>query len=50
MKIQAAVMERTDGIVAKHQGRIEDAELEGPRADEVLVRVTSCGVCGHTPR
>ncbi len=46
MQIQAAVMERADGIVARHQIRIEPVELEGPRQDEVLVRVTSCGVCG----
>lgn len=46
MQIEAAVMERADGLVARHRIRIEEVELEGPRDDEVLVRVTSCGVCG----
>ncbi len=46
MKIQAAVLERSDGTLLKRRLRLEPAELEAPRAGEVLVRVTSCGVCG----
>jgi hypothetical protein len=48
MKVKAAVLEKADGMIGKYRVRIEGAELEGPRADEVLVRVTSCGVCGTT--
>ncbi len=46
MKIQAAVLERGDGTLTRRKLRIEALELEGPRADEVLIRITSCGVCG----
>ncbi|WP_207461181.1 NAD(P)-dependent alcohol dehydrogenase [Azospirillum sp. SYSU D00513] len=46
MRIQAAVLERPDGALTSHRVRIETAELDGPRDEEVLVRVTSCGVCG----
>lgn len=44
--IQAAVLDRTDGVVVSHKIAIEDMQLEAPRAGEVLVRLTSCGVCG----
>jgi aryl-alcohol dehydrogenase len=46
MKITAAVMDKPDGIVTRRSIKLEEAELEGPREDEVLVRITSCGVCG----
>ncbi|MFC3215947.1 hypothetical protein [Novosphingobium panipatense] len=46
MKITAAVMEKADGLVTRRLIALEEVELEGPREDEVLVRVTSCGVCG----
>ncbi|MBE7245892.1 MAG: alcohol dehydrogenase catalytic domain-containing protein, partial [Actinomycetospora chiangmaiensis] len=46
MRIQAAVLEKPDGAVTRRTIRIEAVELEDPRDDEVLVRVTSCGVCG----
>jgi aryl-alcohol dehydrogenase len=46
MQIQAAVMERPDGTVRRRKITIETVELEPPRDDEVLVKVTSCGVCG----
>lgn len=46
MRIQAAVMERPDGTLTRRRIRLECVELEPPRAGEVLVRVTSCGVCG----
>ena len=44
--IQAAVMDRTDGVVVSHKITTESMQLEAPRAGEVLVRLTSCGVCG----
>lgn len=46
MQIQAAILEKPDGTLTRRRIRIETVELEGPRAEEVLVRVTSCGVCG----
>ncbi len=46
MDIQAAVLERPDGTLSNYKISIETLSLEGPRDDEVLVRVTSCGVCG----
>lgn len=46
MRIQAAVLERSDGTLTNHKVTLDEVELDGPRADEVLVRVTSCGVCG----
>lgn len=41
-KIQAAVLRKKGGPL-----RIESVELEGPREDEVLVRIVSSGIC-HT--
>ncbi len=46
MQIQAAVMEKPDGTLTRRKITIETIEIEPPRADEVLVKVTSCGVCG----
>ncbi|QEH38539.1 Aryl-alcohol dehydrogenase [Aquisphaera giovannonii] len=46
MRITAAVMEKADAVLARRKIELEDVELEGPREDEVLIRVTSCGVCG----
>lgn len=46
MRITAAVMEKADGTLTRRSIKLEEVELEAPRADEVLVRVTSCGVCG----
>lgn len=46
MRITAAVMGKADGLLTRRSIRLEQVELEGPREDEVLVRVTSCGVCG----
>ena len=46
MKITAAVMEKADGVVARRSIRLDEVELEGPREDEALIRITSCGVCG----
>jgi aryl-alcohol dehydrogenase len=46
MKITAAVMEKADGVVARRTIKLEEVDLEGPREDEVLVRIASCGVCG----
>jgi aryl-alcohol dehydrogenase len=40
MRITAAVAERRGGAL-----RIEELELEPPRADEVLVRLASSGIC-----
>src|SRR5690348_11249639 len=46
MRIEAAVLERPEGVISSFRVAIEPVELDEPRADEVLVRVTSCGVCG----
>jgi aryl-alcohol dehydrogenase len=46
MQITAAVMEKADGTVTRRKIALEVVELEGPREDEVLVRISSCGVCG----
>ncbi|WP_375382988.1 NAD(P)-dependent alcohol dehydrogenase [uncultured Sphingomonas sp.] len=46
MKITAAVMEKADGVVTRRSIKLEEVDLDGPREDEVLVRITSCGVCG----
>lgn len=46
MKITAAVMGKADGLVSRRSIALEEVELEGPREDEVLVRISSCGVCG----
>nr|WP_303652795.1 alcohol dehydrogenase catalytic domain-containing protein [Paludisphaera mucosa] len=39
-------MEKPDGVLARRRIKLEKVELEDPREDEVLIRVTSCGVCG----
>ena len=41
-KIQAAVLRKRGGPL-----KIESLELEGPRDDEVLVRIVASGIC-HT--
>src|ERR1700712_4503774 len=46
MRITAAVMEKTDGKLRSHKIALEEVELEPPREDEVLIRITSAGVCG----
>jgi aryl-alcohol dehydrogenase len=46
MEITAAVMEKADGLLARRDIKLEKVELEGPREDEVLIKVSSCGVCG----
>lgn len=46
MRITAVVMGKADGLLTRRSIRLEEVELEGPREDEVLVRITSCGVCG----
>src|SRR3954451_13125736 len=46
MRITAAVMEKADGMVTSRQIKLEEVDLEDPRDDEVLIRITSCGVCG----
>jgi len=46
MRITAAVMGKPDGLLMRRSIQLEEVELEGPREDEVLVRITSCGVCG----
>src|ERR671936_2814928 len=42
MQIRAAVLEEFANPLV-----VQDVELEGPKADEVLVRLAACGVC-HT--
>jgi S-(hydroxymethyl)glutathione dehydrogenase / alcohol dehydrogenase len=42
MKVEAAVLEEFGAPL-----RVQELELEGPRAGEVLVRLEACGVC-HT--
>ena len=34
-------------LKAHHQFELRDVELREPAADEVVVRVTACGFCGH---
>ena len=46
MKITAAIMGKPDGLLTRRKIQLEEVELEGPREDEVLLRITSCGVCG----
>ncbi len=46
MQITAAVMEKADGIVSRRNIKLDAVELEGPREDEVLIKISSCGVCG----
>ena len=42
MRVTAAVMEEKSGVF-----RVEDIELDAPRSDEVLVKITATGIC-HT--
>lgn len=44
MRIAAAVMEEADEAVLRRTIKLQEVELEGPREDEVLIRVTNCGV------
>jgi aryl-alcohol dehydrogenase len=46
MRVTAAVMHKADGMLKRHKIELEEVELEPPRDDEVLVRITSAGVCG----
>lgn len=46
MRITAAVMAKADTTFSKREIALEEVELEGPREDEVLVRITHAGVCG----
>jgi aryl-alcohol dehydrogenase len=46
MQISAAVMEKSDGRISRRKINLEKLELEGPRAHEVLIEISSCGVCG----
>jgi aryl-alcohol dehydrogenase len=46
MEITAAVMEHTDGALRSRTIELQQVELDPPRADEVLIKVSSCGVCG----
>jgi aryl-alcohol dehydrogenase len=46
MQISAAVMEKADGLVTRRTIRVETVELDDPREEEVLVKISSCGVCG----
>jgi aryl-alcohol dehydrogenase len=46
LRIQAAVLEKPDGALTRRTIRIEAVELDDPHDDQVMVRVTSCGVCG----
>ena len=41
MQITAAVMEKADGVVTRRNIKLEKVELEDPREDAVLIRVTS---------
>lgn len=50
MRITAAVIEKADGLLTRRTIRLEAVKLEGPRPEEVLVRVTSCGVCSGGTR
>jgi aryl-alcohol dehydrogenase len=45
MHITAAVMEKADSTLRSRKIALEEVELEAPRADEVLVRITHAGVC-----
>ena len=45
MQITAAFMEKADGAFTRRTIKPEAVELEDPREDEVLIKVTSCGVC-----
>jgi aryl-alcohol dehydrogenase len=46
MRIAAAVMTHADGVVSRRRIELEEVELDDPYDDEVLIRITSCGVCG----
>ncbi|MBN8872860.1 MAG: NAD(P)-dependent alcohol dehydrogenase [Rhodospirillales bacterium] len=47
MEIQAAVFQRPEGTLTGYRIGLETLELDTAlRDDEVLLRVTSCGVCG----
>src|SRR4051812_43129223 len=46
MQITAAVLEKADGALTRRNIKPEAVELEDPRADEDLIKVTSRGVCG----
>lgn len=42
--MRAAICENTGGPVAV----VDDVEVENPRAGEVLIRVSHCGLCHST--
>jgi aryl-alcohol dehydrogenase len=46
MQVTAAVMKKADGVVTRRSIKLEKVELEDPREDEVLIKVTFCGNCG----
>jgi aryl-alcohol dehydrogenase len=46
MQVRAAVLEGVDASGKGWKIEFQTLELEPPRPNEVLVRVTSCGVCG----
>lgn len=46
MRITAAVMQKADGMLTRRRIELEELELDAPYDDEVLIRITSCGVCG----
>lgn len=46
MQIDAAIFERPDGALSKYKITVERVDLDAPREDEVLIRITSCGICG----
>lgn len=46
MRITAAVMEKADGTLTRRRIALEEVELDAPYDDEVLIRISSCGVCG----
>jgi aryl-alcohol dehydrogenase len=46
MRITGAVMTHADGMVTRRKIELEDVELDGRKAEEVLICVRSCGVCG----
>src|SRR3954471_3637854 len=39
-------MTHADRMIARRRIALEEVELDDPRDDEVLIRITSCGVCG----
>lgn len=39
-------MEKTDGAFTNREIHLDEVELDAPRRDEVLIRITSCGVGG----